>query len=108
MRWFLTIFAFYITVLAVIPCNDVENQWENGTELATDTEHNHDHDSDDTCTPFCCCTCCGIQMNIVEYRLMPVEITAVQEFSSEKIKINAVSFHSNYFGEIWQPPQINA
>ena len=102
------IFALYITALAVVPCSDLDNHHEEEINLAENPEHNHDNDADDTCTPFCCCTCCGIQMTIVEYRLIPVKIESGQEFSSEKVKTHITSFSSRYFGEIWQPPQINA
>lgn len=102
------IFTIYITTLVVVPCSDLDNHCQEETNLADNAEHNHDHDSDDTCTPFCCCTCCGVQITFMNYQLSKIETEQTQEHISEKVAIEYISSHSTYFGEIWQPPQINA
>lgn len=70
MRSFILVFAAYLTLLALFPCQDnvvgvnasdptVERQL---TEIA-----NHDDcpagDHQDHCTPLCTCACCGLVMD---------------------------------------------
>lgn len=108
MKWLIMIFTLYISVLAISPCGDAENHCDEKSTTTSSEEHNHDHDADDSCTPFCCCSCCGTQMTITNYQLSKIQTELVNEHISEKVSIEYVSSHSTYFGEIWQPPQINA
>lgn len=75
------------------------------TELASNHE-THSHDTaTDLCSPFCICSCCGSQ--IVSYSQ---SILIDFSISSESIKTQLPTYKSilssNFYGSIWQPPQI--
>ncbi|MCO6480303.1 MAG: hypothetical protein J5I94_26925 [Phaeodactylibacter sp.] len=60
------ILAFYILMLAFLPCADVAQACVAGspdhlTEIAALGSHTHAHHSDsgDHCSPLCICSCCG-------------------------------------------------
>jgi hypothetical protein len=66
--------------------------------------HNHDKEND-LCSPFCSCNCCGTQiLNFnqeitFEFRKVFTEITT-------QIPTYKSILTSNFYGSIWQPPQI--
>lgn len=69
-------------------------------------EKSHSHDKEnDLCSPFCSCNCCGSQ--IVSYFKI---INYSFDFFSKSIKTQLPTytskFASNFYGSIWQPPQI--
>jgi len=66
----------------------------------------HSHEtSEDLCSPFCVCSCCGVQiLNFAQpvafaFRIaLPSIQTPIPSYKS--------TFISGYFGSVWQPPQI--
>lgn len=90
-----------------MPCADMEidRPIHSSKEISSKSD-NHSHDKDnDTCSPFCVCNCCGNQgftYNSSCHLLFFKKIigTKVPEYKS--------TITCNYFGSIWQPPQINA
>lgn len=107
MKFLVIILSLYITLLACTPCVDGDGVTFASTEVAAkDVDHSHDH-TNDSCTPFCICSCCGIQvLNYTQpITYNPMVITrpaAVKETPSYKSQ-----FISGYFGSIWQPPQLS-
>lgn len=89
-----------------MPCADMEiaSTMQSSKEISSKND-NHSHDKDnDTCSPFCVCSCCGNQgfANSTSYNFLSFKKiigTKVFEFQS--------TLTCNYFGNIWQPPQIN-
>ena len=90
-----------------MPCSDNE---QSTFEVVTtkiekvQNEHSQKH-KDDFCSSFCMCSCCG--RNVVVYQQIPANF--IGHFSNEFY--SAEFFHipnpySNYFGSIWQPPQL--
>ncbi|PPL04806.1 hypothetical protein SAMN05444682_101600 [Parapedobacter indicus] len=118
MKFFSSILAMYMMVLFVTPCDDnFEEDVFHGHEHTTEASHNHhdhshdDHDHSDTtdmCTPFCVCGCCGAISGIVLQESLS-DIGEVIDFDlSTFITYYKPVFIPRYFGEIWQPPKINA
>ncbi len=94
-------------MLSCLPCADLDttSSAHSSTEIAS-IEGNHSHEkSADTCSPFCICNCCGsqifnyIQSTVVDFP-MPSEGVKTQLPTYKSI------FSSNFYGSIWQPPQI--
>lgn len=106
MKFLVLIFTSFIFALSAKPCSDINNNCQDDIPIQTTEKHNHDEDTDDNCSPFCSCTCCGVQISIVEFKLIPVELKPFYELSNKILKIKKIEFPSSYFGEIWQPPQI--
>ncbi|TGE22559.1 DUF6660 family protein [Hymenobacter metallicola] len=61
MRFFSVFFAFYLAVLACLPCADTELVRASATETyVTATEHDSSsHSLLDWCSPLCQCHCCS-------------------------------------------------
>jgi len=106
MKWIAVVLSIYLMALSNMPCADVEVDSAIHKTAQFSSEDNHSHDKDsDLCSPFCACNCCGAQ--VLSYQ------TAVNyEFPGvyTKISILLPSYHSvftsNFFGSIWQPPQL--
>jgi hypothetical protein len=108
MKWFTAIWAFYLMVLSIVPCSDAHNLC-NTTQatMAAEQTHRHDQDKDDICTPFCHCSCCSVSIAILTPGF-PGENRHAATYVDNKIFIHDFSFLSGYYGNIWQPPKINA
>jgi len=102
----LTVFlAFYIILLACKPCADGETLSVNQKQTASKTTgHSQDH-HEDSCSPFCICSCCGVQ--ILNFS-QPVAYQFVKAFADIKTPVPSYksALISGYFGSVWQPPQI--
>lgn len=73
-------------------------------KLAVSDSHSHDKDKD-LCPPFCACNCCGAQ--ILGYSpFVVLEFPLTATIISSKSTYYKSIFSSNFFGSIWQPPQI--
>lgn len=108
MRLFAYIFSIYILALSVMPCSDAYNDCESDTTYKEYSQaHNHSTDHNDNCSPFCTCTCCSTTANP---KFTPLKFQITKPIVSSKITypIRDFSFISNYCGNIWQPPKINA
>jgi hypothetical protein len=90
-----------------LPCADLEvnSLVHNSIEGLVNTDkHSHDKDND-LCSPFCVCNCCGtqilsyFQVNNFEFPLVSIVIETKEPFYKSILT-------SNFFGSIWQPPQI--
>jgi ABC-type nickel/cobalt efflux system permease component RcnA len=109
------ILSIYIIVLAAYPCADkhIDGTTNASHSLAhshvhsqTHEQHNHSpEDETDLCSPFCVCNCCGQQT------LTFLEVHSFQFLVQFKEIKSSISFYksiifSNFYGSIWQPPQI--
>ena len=61
MRFFTVFFAFYLAVLACLPCADKAIVSLDGARTYVSASHGSDADHTDTdwCTPLCQCHCCA-------------------------------------------------
>lgn len=106
MKWITVLLSIYLMALSNMPCADMEvnSPMHNTAQFASEDNHSHEKDND-LCSPFCACNCCGAQ--ILSYQTAETFDFPV---SSAIIFIplptyNSV-FASNFYGSIWQPPQI--
>jgi hypothetical protein len=67
---------------------------------------NHSHEKDnDLCAPFCVCNCCGQQ--ILNYNQeITFEFSKIATEITTQIPTYKSILTSNFYGSIWQPPQI--
>jgi hypothetical protein len=66
--------------------------------------HNHDKESD-LCSPFCSCNCCGSQI-VSFFKVTTISFTVVSKNIKTQLPSYASQFTSDFYGSIWQPPQI--
>ncbi|MES2545498.1 MAG: DUF6660 family protein [Bacteroidota bacterium] len=107
MKFITIILSLYIFILSAIPCVDIESDTVSHSKVKFSSEkENHSHDKEnDLCSPFCVCNCCGQQiLNFsqeitFEFRKISTEITT-------QIPTYKSLLTSNFYGSIWQPPQI--
>lgn len=106
MKIFAFLFACYFMVLSMVPCNDRYEPHDafaqtEISQLPTDLHHHLDF-----CSPFCICSCCGINFN-VDF-MMPQSVVIAEETAeiSNKIIEREQPFLSDYYVKIWQPPKI--
>ncbi len=105
MKWFLTIWTFYLMVLAALPCSDASNQCEDTVpKIETAQAHEHNQDSDDNCSPFCYCSCCSVSIGSFNFKSFEIKQPKVA-FSTKKITIRDYNLISRYQGNIWNPPK---
>jgi hypothetical protein len=99
MKFSAFIIAFYLLLLAAMPCNDneeCENQAK--TEQASHTDH---EDEEEGCTPFCVCACCPTHVYVSDLSNGNLSIPIFSVISSEiNTEINSFISHT-----IWQPPR---
>ena len=106
MKSFWLIFSFYILILTVLPCTDKEECNEpNQTTISTNTEHqNHDHQTEH-CSPFCTCACCGTNISFTSISTFQIQEKTIFHSSISYSLFNEY-IKSNFYGNIWQPPQL--
>lgn len=89
-----------------MPCADLEvnSVVHKTSQFSTQERHSHDKEND-LCSPFCACNCCGAQV-------LSHQANIIFEFpvKSGIISLLLPNYNSvvtsNFFGSIWQPPQI--
>lgn len=107
MKIFMFLMAVYILVLTAVPCNNINNKCNNKnskTELTLNIDH--PQDKDDCCTPFWTCDCCITSLLAIDFPVFSFKKPLVFDIS-QKIIIRNFFFISDYFGSIWQPPQLS-
>lgn len=90
-------------MLTAYPCADKHNDV---LVKSSQSQHNHSHDEEaDLCSPFCVCNCCGQQtLTFLEIQSFQF-LVQFQEIKTSISFYKSTSF-SNFYGSIWQPPQI--
>lgn len=115
MKWLIAFLAVFLMALNWVPCTDANNSCS--TTVSTQhkdeksgstTSHEHGNDHDDTCSPFCTCACCGISFTNLSFNIKPSIGQTLPDFFEKQFVIRSVSFQSSFFGNIWQPPKMNA
>jgi len=100
------LFSFYLLALVYMPCSDKDDCKYTSTDQSTFTTTDHSsHDNDtESCYPFCMCTCCGQSCSFTYFQS---ELGLYFPSVSQKVKIYKVSFSSDVYFSIWQPPKIS-
>ncbi|WPR71215.1 DUF6660 family protein [Flavobacterium sp. NG2] len=107
MKMLNIIFSIYLVVLSCLPCADkLADSLAHQAEIhsTTDAEHSHDVDND-LCSPFCVCSCCGFH-TLTYVAVVPTLVTVLFEEIKSSHSFYTSIASSNFFGSIWQPPQI--
>lgn len=86
-----------------MPCGDANNDCQNLIESAA-ASHNHKTDFGDMCSPLCFCSCCHVSITLSKL----FEGITITDFAigSHTLPAHLLSFASEFFGTIWQPPKI--
>ena len=89
--------------LSCMHCADMEDVVScNKVSINKESSHSHNNDA---CSPLCICNCCGCQgfvyNPIYNFNFITVKILIDKTIPEYKSRITC-----NYFGSIWQPPQI--
>ncbi|WP_281299366.1 hypothetical protein [Flavobacterium limnophilum] len=89
--------------LSCLPCADMEDV-ATCNKVTSNKESSHTHNKD-ACSPLCICNCCGCQ-GFVYNTIHNYNFIAVKTLIDKKIPQYQSILTSNFFGSIWQPPQI--
>ena len=82
------------------------NSWAHTTLELKSNHDNHSHDKEkDLCSPFCSCSCCGSQV-VSYFQSNYIDFPVTSEGIKTQLPTYKSIFASNFFGSIWQPPQI--
>ena len=90
-----------------MPCADIEvNSFAHDTVVHQNENDNHSHDKEnDLCSPFCICNCCGAQI-LSSFSGINYEFERVTALIKLPLPTYKSIHSSNFYGSIWQPPQI--
>ncbi|MBB4802812.1 hypothetical protein HNP37_002887 [Flavobacterium nitrogenifigens] len=106
MKWIAILLSVYLMALSNMPCADMEvnSAMHKTAQFSSEESHSHDKDND-LCSPFCACNCCGAQ--VLSYQTPIIfEFPKVCDIISIAIPNYNSVFASNFYGSIWQPPQL--
>ncbi|MBY0426353.1 MAG: hypothetical protein K2Q22_12000 [Cytophagales bacterium] len=103
MRFFTIVLSFFVLMLSIAPCSDVENCNQEDVELTADhTDHQHEQDF---CSPFCICACCGCSGFIVSVPFFQMQGKGFR--ISKLIVLPDFEFVSSFYYSFWQPPKLS-
>lgn len=106
MKFFTLLFSFYMLVLAVMPCSDIEDFHTSVSKSSiSPSKHSDDESKTDHCSPFCICACCGQSISNIFYSTYYNSFTPIETLM--EYPIHNTSFISEVFSPIWQPPKIS-
>jgi hypothetical protein len=90
-----------------MPCADMEvNSAAHSSIEFASNQDNHSHDKQsDLCSPFCTCNCCSAQV-LTYFPVSAINFSVVTTIIKAPLPAYKSIFASNFFGSIWQPPQI--
>ena len=104
MKLLTVILSLYVFVLAAMPCID---EGENNSVTYSLKKDNHSHDKEnDLCSPFCICSCCS-GVTLLYETAIAYEFQKEFEGIKTSNSFYTSTLHSNFYGNIWQPPKIN-
>jgi len=89
-----------------MPCADKEQGVS--SEKVTITNSSKQHQEKEACSPLCVCNCCGCQGFAYNSTMFNFNFIAVKNIIDKKLPNYKSILTSNFYGSIWQPPQINA
>lgn len=106
MKWLAILLSIYLLALSNMPCADMEvnSIAHKKAQFASEANHSHDKDND-LCSPFCACNCCGAQ--VLSYQsVITFNFPLANSIILSPLPVYTSVFASNFYGSIWQPPQI--
>ncbi|WP_026704818.1 DUF6660 family protein [Flavobacterium soli] len=107
MKFLNFILSIYLVALSCVPCVDMEVSSAAHKTIGMDSNHkDHSHDKEnDLCSPFCSCNCCGSQI-VTYFKAITIDPIVVSKRIKTQLTSYTSKFTSNFYGSIWQPPQI--
>ena len=90
-------------LLSCLPCADKEGAGLETLIEKSSSEHNQDNDA---CSPFCICNCCSSQVFAFDTTVCSLDFVIIKKTVENKIPEYKSILASNFYGSIWQPPQI--
>jgi hypothetical protein len=107
MKFLNFILSIYLVALSCLPCADMEVDSIVHTQTTLKSNHeNHSHDKEnDLCPPFCSCACCGVQV-LTYLPEIAFNFGIVSTIIKKQLPTYKSILSSNFYGSIWQPPQI--
>lgn len=107
MKFVNVILSIVFLILSSMPCADMEAG--SITQLSIEFRTNHDSNSHDNhidlCSPFCTCNCCNAQV-LTYFMVTTINFPIVTEIIKTQLPLYKSISYSNFYGSIWQPPQI--
>lgn len=107
MKFFVTIFAFYLLALATMPCCIFDNCPKDETEISEKNanQKNGDDDGCGVCSPFFNCGSCAVGFTApVKFSDLSHTITVISTNIKKNIPYNQ-SLEDSDLSAIWQPPK---
>ncbi|MFV8326943.1 DUF6660 family protein [Flavobacterium sp. ZS1P14] len=100
-----TILSIIFLILSCMPCADKEQI--GSFEKVTVNNSSKQHNDKDACSPLCVCNCCGCQ-GFAYNTIYAYNLFSVKTIIDKKVPEYKSILTSNFYGSIWQPPQITA
>ncbi len=104
VKLFAAILSIYILLMVCKPYVDGAIISHSQKELAAAENHSHDS-TDDACSPFCICSCCSVQIVLFTQPII-YHLQSASAFIQIRTPTYNSIFISDFFENIWQPPQI--
>lgn len=107
MKFLSVIVSIVILVVSLVPCPDnliVKRGSSFKKEITSSNSSNEHNGTSDNCSPFCTCSCCTASAIYYQFSKSQVEKVI---FQSEKYPLYNISFSTEVFYSIWQPPKLS-
>ena len=105
VRFFFLILSFFLLYLSCLPCTDSkECNAKAEVKASASTNHQEHNHQSEACSPFCTCSCCAAPVFFSPFTKVQDPNSALQ---TAKYSLYDVSFNSEVFSSIWQPPQLS-
>ncbi|RTY67134.1 DUF6660 family protein [Flavobacterium sp. LB2P53] len=99
------ILSIVLLLLSCMPCADKDQI--GSFEKVTEIHNAKQNQNKDACSPLCVCNCCGCQ-GFAYNTICVYNLFSVKTIIDKKTPAYKSILTSNFYGSIWQPPQINA
>ncbi|WP_394330632.1 DUF6660 family protein [Epilithonimonas tenax] len=101
------ILTFYFLALSVMPCTDACGMNTNTTSKKNEfvRRANNQTKSNDICSPFCTCSHCNTPVHLT-FDVFALKVKKPIINPLLKFPVRELSFISNFYGNIWQPPKL--
>ena len=113
MKAAISIFAFYLLALSLVPCSDggmdiveIVSSVFGIDHLSSSDHEQHSNDcGDDTCSTFCICNCCSIALDILE--ALPFRLKTPPPTPNTTPSFVAHFIPNPSPDAIWHPPRLS-
>jgi hypothetical protein len=108
MKFLSLILSIAILAVSFVPCTDNLPAKDDNIlkkEITSSDKSSKDHNNtSDNCSPFCTCSCCAATAFYSPLsKTQPIKVI----FKSEKYPLYNISFRTEVYYSIWQPPKLS-